>query len=182
MSIDAMIEALVAREGGYSNNPADRGGPTNYGITEQVARASGYRGDMRLMPRQVAEAIYKARYWQQPHFDQVADRSKAIAEELFDTGVNMGVGTAVKFLQRLLNGLNRGGKDYPDMTVDGDLGGTTLGCLTAFLNQRGKPPGEVVILRGLNCLQGARYIELSEKRQQNETFLYGWLLNRVSAP
>ena len=42
--IDRLIEALIEREGGYVNHPADRGGPTRFGITEAVARAHGYRG------------------------------------------------------------------------------------------------------------------------------------------
>ena len=54
MSIDDLIDSLIDREGGYSNHPADRGGPTNYGITEAVARAQGYRGHMRDLPRDEA--------------------------------------------------------------------------------------------------------------------------------
>jgi lysozyme family protein len=41
-----LIDALIDREGGYVNHPADRGGPTRYGITEAVARAHGYAGAM----------------------------------------------------------------------------------------------------------------------------------------
>jgi lysozyme family protein len=178
VNIDAMIEALVAREGGYSNNPADRGGPTNYGITEQVARAFGYRGDMRLMPRQVAEAIYKARYWLQPHFDQVADRYPKLAEELFDTGVNMGPKVAKEFLQRALNVLNRGAIDYPDIGVDGDIGNLTLHALDGFKAKRGAA-GESVLLKAIECLQGCKYIAIAEARPANEAFVYGWLANRI---
>ena len=48
--IDQLIDELIAREGGYTNHPADRGGPTRYGITEAVARAHGYDGPMALLP------------------------------------------------------------------------------------------------------------------------------------
>jgi lysozyme family protein len=89
-AIDTLLDGLLQREGGYVNNPADRGGPTNYGITEQVARAFGYAGDMRSLPRSTALEIYRRQYWAGPGFDQVALRYPALAAELFDTGVNMG--------------------------------------------------------------------------------------------
>lgn len=50
-TIDQMIDALIDREGDYVNHPADRGGPTRFGITEAVARAHGYAGPMALLPR-----------------------------------------------------------------------------------------------------------------------------------
>ena len=49
--IDDLLDGLIEREGGYVNHPADRGGPTCWGITEAVARAHGYRGSMRNLPR-----------------------------------------------------------------------------------------------------------------------------------
>ena len=85
-NVEALIDALIEREGGYSNHPADRGGPTKFGITEAVARAHGYSGAMRELPREEAVAIYKRLYWLRPRFDHVARRSAAIAAELFDTG------------------------------------------------------------------------------------------------
>src|SRR6476661_4133079 len=100
--IDELLDALIEREGGYVNHPADRGGPTMYGITEGVARAQGYRGAMRALPRSEAAAIYKRLYWLRPRFDQIAKRSEPIAAELFDTGVNMGPAVAATFLQRAL--------------------------------------------------------------------------------
>ncbi|HUG46231.1 MAG TPA: glycosyl hydrolase 108 family protein, partial [Sphingomicrobium sp.] len=63
MDVERLIEALLEREGGYVNHPSDRGGPTNYGITEAVARAHGYQGSMRRLPREEAVAIYKRLYW-----------------------------------------------------------------------------------------------------------------------
>jgi lysozyme family protein len=87
LGVDAMIDALIDREGGYANHPADKGGPTYFGITEAVARAHGYAGSMRNLPREEAAAIYRRLYWLRPRFDQVAQRSSRIAAELFDTGV-----------------------------------------------------------------------------------------------
>lgn len=179
MSIDDLIDSLIDREGGYSNHPADRGGPTNFGITEAVARAHGYRGSMRDLPRDEAAAIYKRLYWLRPKFDQVAKRSQAVAAELFDTGVNMGPAVAATFLQRALSALNRDRKDYPDLVPDGRIGAATLSALDTFLELRGKKQGETVLLRVLDALQGERYLRLAERRPANEAFLYGWLANRI---
>jgi hypothetical protein len=192
MPVDDLIDSLIDREGGYSNHPADRGGPTKFGITEAVARAHGYRGPMRDLPRDEAAAIYRRLYWLRPKFDQVAKRSEAVAAELFDTGVNMGPAVAATFLQRALSALNRDRRDYADLVPDGRIGPATLAALDTFLRLRGKSPGgrpnpnqpkatsgETVLLRALDALQGERYLRLAERRPANEAFLYGWLANRI---
>ena len=97
VDIDQLIDSLIDREGGYVNHPADKGGPTCFGVTEAVARAHGYSGPMRYLPRSEAAAIYRRIYWLRPRFDEVARRSAALAAELFDTGVNMGPAVAATF-------------------------------------------------------------------------------------
>ena len=94
MSVDNYIDELIKREGGYVNNPNDRGGATNFGITEAVARVNGWKGPMRDLPLDLAKQIYKQQYWINPRFDQVNTLSPLIAEELLDTGVNCGVAFA----------------------------------------------------------------------------------------
>ena len=173
-----MIDALIEREGGYVNHPADKGGPTCFGITEAVARAHGYAGPMRSLPREEATAIYRRLYWLRPRFDEIAKRSGRIAAELFDTGVNMGPAVAVTFLQRTLTALNRNATDYPDLVPDGRIGEQTLTALDAFFHARGER-AESVLLRALEALQGERYLRLAERRPANEAFLYGWLANRI---
>ena len=179
MMIDELLADLLQREGGYVDHPDDRGGPTNFGITLAVARSAGWAGAMRDLPRDFALAIYRSRYWTGPGFDSVAAFAPGVAAELFDTGVNMGPGTAIAFLQRSLNALNRQGRDWPDMAVDRSIGPATLAALRRLLALRGSS-GEAVLLRALNALQGARYIELAEGRAANESFLYGWLSSRVA--
>jgi lysozyme family protein len=98
---------------------------------------------------------------------------------LFDTGVNMGPAVAVAFLQRALNALNRGARDYPDILLDGRIGPQTLRALDGFLATRGAA-GETVLLKALEALQGERYVSLAERRPANEAFLYGWLANRLA--
>jgi len=177
-NIDHLLQRLIEREGGYSNHPADRGGPTNWGITQTVARANGYTGDMRALPRAEAERIYRALYWQAPGFDTIAPIAPKIAEELFDAGVNMGPPVAVRVLQRALNALNRNGKDYADLVPDGDIGPATRTALARFPAVRGGK-GEAVILKAIQALRGERYIALAESRPANKAFIYGWLANRI---
>lgn len=179
MDISQLIDDVIDREGGYSNHPADRGGPTRFGITEKTARENGYAGDMRALPLADAERIYEQIYWTGPALDQVAQRAPSVAAELFDTGVNMGPATAAGFLQRALNALNRSGHDYRDIIVDRRIGPRTLAALDAFLKLR-KCGGEAVLRRALEALQGEKYLRLAETRPANEAFLYGWLAGRVS--
>jgi lysozyme family protein len=173
-----LIAEVIRIEGGYTNDSNDSGGETKYGITIRVARKFGYTGEMRDMPKSVAEAIYEHNYWYTPGFYDVSTLSLPIARELFDTGINCGQPKAAEFLQMALNALNREGKDYADVAEDSDVGPSTMKALTAFLKKRGIE-GENVMLKALNCLQGARYVELSRLRQKDEKYVYGWLLNRV---
>lgn len=178
MDLDELIDGVIGREGGYSDHPADRGGATRWGVTEAVARAHGYRGDMRAFPRDEAARIYARVYWARPGFDRIAELAPDIAEELFDTGVNMGPAVAVSFLQRALNALNRGAADYPDLVPSARIDDATVAALTAFLAKR-RPHGEGVLMKAIEALQGARYLDLAERRPANEAFLYGWLANRL---
>lgn len=180
MNIEQYLKELIKREGGYVNNPADRGGATKYGITEAVARTNGFKGSMRDLPIETANAIYKKQYWTAPRFDQVNTVSSVVAEELLDTGVNCGTGFAKPLLQRALNLLNNQGKaGFPDLTVDGIYGTATLSALRTYLAKRGKE-GEKVLVRVLNIMQGQRYIEICERNPSQKQFFYGWIANRIS--
>lgn len=178
MNATQLIDRVIGIEGGYSNHPADKGGPTRWGVTEQVARAYGYAGPMKSLPRKTAAEIYRKRYFTEPGFDRVAAIYPALASELFDTGVNMGTATAGRFLQRALNAFNRRGRDYPDLEVDGRVGPVTIARLGAFLKVRGKA-GESVLIRACDAQQGARYLEICEAREANEEFAFGWFANRI---
>lgn len=177
-AFDQAFAHTVGLEGAYSDNPNDRGGPTMYGITMATARDNGYTGDMRALPLDIAKAIYRRRFWDSIQLDRIAAVSERLAIELFDTGVNMGPPVAVQFLQDCLNAFNRQGKLYPDVTPDGVMGPSTISALRAYYATR-SAQGQSVLLKALNCLQGARYLELSQKRQANEEFVFGWINARV---
>jgi len=175
---DDAFERLILVEGGYSNNPYDRGGKTAYGITERVARANGYTEAMENLPLDKAKEIYKEQYWDLLKLTPVSVLSCPLAEEMFEIGVNMGVGRATTFLQRVLNATNKSGQDWMDISVDGAMGPMTLDALGMLYKRRGDE-GLEVVKKAINCLQGARYVELAEADVSQEAFVYGWLRARV---
>jgi lysozyme family protein len=181
MTIEQMLDGAIDREKGFVDHPADRGGPTRWGITEKTARRYGYDGEMRDLPRSLAAQIYRDWYVVQPGFDKVMDFSQPITEELVDTGINMGQQRAGEFLQRVLNVLNREARLWPDLKVDGQVGPATLFALDHALKRSGytKQQNERVILTGLNALQGAQYIAIAERDPSQEEFAFGWLRTRV---
>lgn len=185
MDLNRTIDDLIGREGRFSDHPDDRGNwylgrleGTMWGITPAVARAFGYTGPMKDMPRDTAVSIYKERYWFGPKFDQVAAIDERIAERLFDIGVNAGQGVGVTFLQRALNSLNRQGRDFPDLTVDGAIGKVTLSAMRAFIEKRGKD-GRTTLFFMIASQHSVHYIQVSESRPANEEFQFGWQLQRA---
>jgi lysozyme family protein len=171
--IDTLISALITREGGYVNDSHDAGGATNFGITEAVARANGFAGNMRDLPREEAAAIYKRIYWLRPGFDAIAAVYPKVAAELFDTGVNMGPSVAATFLQRLLNALGMEAGES-----DGRIGPASLAALARFHGVRG-PAGEAALVRALDALQGERYVRICENNPSQSKFLFGWIDKRL---
>lgn len=178
-NIGDYITELITREGGYANNPADKGGETMWGITVAVAKANGFVGAMQDMPRETAAAIYRAQFWTKPSFDKVWAMNPGIANELLDTGVNMGTVIAGKFLQRALNVLNKRATLFPDLAVDGSIGPGTLAGLQTYLDKRGIE-GYRVLMNMLNAQQSVRYMEIAEGNASQEEFEYGWQANRVA--
>lgn len=110
-NFDRAFTDLLGHEGGYTNNPADPGGETNWGITVAVARENGYVGAMKDMDQSVAKVIYAKKYWQ-PEFDSLP---YPVAFQIFDAAVNSGVGQAIRWLQRAIG-----------VADDGHLGPVTL--------------------------------------------------------
>lgn len=172
------ISDIIDIEGLYSDDPSDSGGKTKYGITEATARAYGYNGLMKDLPKSLAVDMYKEEWWDSLRLDEVVNVSPRIAYKLLDMSVNVGTVQAGFFLQRLLNVLNNRQKYYNDIKADGLVGPITIATLHRFLNFRGHE-GEVVLLRGLNCMQGSFYISLAERREKDEKFIYGWLRTRI---
>lgn len=178
MNVNEVIDEVINREGGYVDNPADRGGPTNFGITEAVARAQGYMGDMRALPRDEAVAIYTRLYWLRPGLDAVAAHAPALAAKLLDIAVNMGPATAIGFLRRALNALTRTISALTDSGACATASSPLITVLAQYMVQRGAE-GEAVLIKAVNALQGAQYVAIAERQPADRAFVYGWLKNRI---
>lgn len=181
------VDTTIAHEGDeFTNIKEDSGGRTKYGVTEKSAlRAKqfwhlyNWDGNIETMPLQFAQDWYVYDYYLAPKFNLVAEVSQMIAEEIFDSGVNCGQGTASKWLQQLLNVLNNRQEFYKDISEDGNIGGGTIAALKAYLSKRGKE-GELVLFNMLNVVQGSHYIQLAIKKESQEKFVYGWFNQRVN--
>jgi lysozyme family protein len=178
---DEAFEHTVGIEGKYSNNAADSGGETMYGITIKVARANGYHGSMRELPLAKAKQIYREDYWDVLRLDDVATFMPALARELFDAAVNCGTGNAGRWLQAALNALNSRGTLYSDIAVDGQVGKQTLAALDQLRKKRSALKAEIALGRLCDAQQAVYYLELSQRRQKDEEFVYGWVMNRIGS-
>lgn len=111
---DAFTE-LMGNEGGYSNNPADPGGETMWGITKRVAVANGYTGAMQDLPQDTAKAIAKSEYWDRYSCDSFDPR---IGFQVFDAAYNGG--PAARWLQ-----------EAAEVQPDGVIGPVTIAAVNA---------------------------------------------------
>lgn len=173
--IVAIIISIFGVEGGYVNDPNDRGGETNHGITVQVARDAGYQGDMKELPKEVAYNIYAEQYVEKPNYHLVYERSPAVAEKIIDAGVNVGPGRASKWFQTALNSLNRGGQDYPTIAVDGAIGPLTVNAYAGLEAVRGRVKACELVLKLMDAQQATHYMSLTSMR----TFTVGWVDHRI---
>lgn len=175
MNKQKILDEIIAREGGYVDDPCDSGGETCFGITKEQAEIFGYTNSMRHMPRSTAYEIYATKFWDSVRADEVIKLSEPLAAELVDTAVNCGPGRAVVFLQTALNSLNVNEDLYSDVALDGIMGSMTTLALKGYLGHR----EDTALVKALNCLQGAYYITLTQRRPKDERFIYGWLRNRI---
>lgn len=118
----ASLTSVLQHEGGYSNDPLDRGGATNRGITQSVyddwRRAHGQEPrSVRGIDINEVEAIYKKRYWDAVSGDQLPS---GLDYCIFDFAVNSGPARAARFLQRILG-----------VTEDGKIGPQTIAAAKA---------------------------------------------------
>lgn len=170
-----IIASVFHLEGGYVNNPADPGGATNFGVTESVARSHGYTDAMQLLPKELATEIYYKDYIVKPGFLPLVQIQPAVAEELVDTGVNAGPARAARWFQMSLNSLNRGGKDYPQINVDGRIGPGSIAAYQSLEKVRGKVGACELMIKLLDAHQAQHYISLTNM----PTFTPGWVAHRI---
>lgn len=182
---EAAYNKVMIDEGGYAFDKDDLGGETYKGISRVFnpnwdgwkiidAYKSRYDFPNCLEADQdlqyLVKFYFKKKYYDPYLGDQLDD---AIAEEMFDQAVNLGVQKAIEYLQRSLNILNRNQRDYEDIKVDGIFGQNTLKAYLKCVSVRGAK----LLFNVLNIYQGKRYIELMEASQVKEKFI-GWF-NRI---
>ena len=126
-TVREIAEEIVAREGGFVNDPDDPGGATNHGVTIHTMRGLGLdltgdgrvsEEDVRALSRGQAVDIFIRHYYQRP---RIAELPAEIQASVFDMYVNAGA-NAVKILQRLLREMGYA------VAVDGAIGPQTIGA------------------------------------------------------
>ena len=180
----------MSHEGGYSNDPDDAGGETYRGISHRYHPAwEGWEVIESIIRKHASDwlsvlnnftspeheldrltrSFYKRMYWDINRLDWMP---QPVADEMFDTGVNMGVLRAAIFLQRALNYLNRNGRLFTDLVDDGDVGPLTMMALSTLL---AAAPSDVwVLLKIMNVLQGMHYLDYMDRSPTQEKFARGW--------
>lgn len=187
-SFELAYAVTMSHEGGYCNDSDDVGGETYKGVSrhfnpdwegwdviddhkccESFPVSLGADDGLQAMVR----ALYKRKYFDPYRGDSYPEK---LALEMFDTSVNMGVGRAVTFLQKSLNILNRNEARYADLVEDGAFGNMTFNTLRKFLDRHSRDYN--TLLKIMNVLQGAHYIEYMKKSPVQEKYAKGWF-NRV---
>lgn len=161
---NAAIVKTLAREGWdkYTETPDDAGGATKYGISKR----SYPHLDIRNVTEQQARDIYKHDYWERVCGDTI--KSQPLAENLFDTAVNMGPVTAIKLAQYTLNEIMTA-----QLEVDGVLGDKSLGVLSVCAVS--------TFMLAYTLAKVARYTHICNKDKTQSKFLLGWLNRALGA-
>ncbi len=165
MTVDRVIDGVLEREGGFVNDPADRGGPTKFGITQQTLalwrEKPVTRADVELLTVEEARDIYRQVYVTQPGFAAAVQNERLLAL-VVDYAVLSGPQTAVKALQRAIG-----------IHDDGIIGPQTVRLLAAH-------SGSPEVYRRLLADRIAHHCEIVLTNPSQRRFLRGWLNRCVS--
>lgn len=162
-NIDKALAYLFPNEGGYTNDPDDPGGPTNWGIT--LGDLSRHRGhivsaiDVKNMTKAEATDIYREKYWKPLGCNLI--EHDGIATAIFDMGVLRGIGIPPKYAQQICNA--HGSK----LTVDGKIGPFTAKAINAM------DPKVFIAEYKAKCDQGFR--DIVARKPVLGKYLKGWL-------
>jgi lysozyme family protein len=163
-SVRDIAKEIVAREGGYVNDPDDPGGATNYGVTIHTMRRLGLdldhdgdvdANDVRALTRHQAIDIFIRHYFKKPRIGLLPEPLQAT---VFDMYVNAG-GNAVKILQRLM------GEFGEQVSVDGALGPNTAAAVARAYDQSG---GYLVDAYGI--ARRNYYFRLADRRSASRKY------------
>jgi lysozyme family protein len=127
---------VLTHEGGYTNHPADKGGPTNFGITihdyRKYVNPRGTARDVRDMPLSTAKKIYRSKYWDIQRCD---DLPAGIDYLIFDYGVHSGIGRSGKVLRRLV-GISDSTHTITDQVIAATAKRDPIMLIDAICNER----------------------------------------------
>ncbi len=167
-TFDRCLNVVFDAEGGFSNNPNDRGGPTNYGISEAFLESIGYGKTPEEITREDAKELYQEYFWAPVRGD---DLPAPVALIVFDMAVNSGVKTAVRRLQYVL-------KNYTAMDVDGVMSPRTLAAVKSAYHLYNN-----IFLGELLNSRREYYGDLIRKNPSQGVFARGWnnRLNKLLA-
>lgn len=170
-AIEMLIKDILRREGGYVDHPADRGGPTNFGITQKTL--SLYMGraalisDVKALQPDVAAEIYEQNYYYKPGIQKFPELIQGF---IFDCAVNHGPRRAIKFVQEVVNEAGR----QPALDLDGAMGPNTRSGAEWALAQMGEYFLGALIVERRNF-----YRAIVSHNPSQQVFLKGWM-NRVN--
>ncbi len=173
MRFDDAFKIVLDFEGGYSNDPADKGGETNYGITTATLESAKAKGwvqssvSIKNLKLNHAMVIYKNGYWNAVKADNLPYPLDLI---MFDMAVNHGVNTAIKLLQKTLNSM----LDF-NLVVDGIIGQKTMTAIDKLTNtDHLRCLCSYVLLNRVEL-----YMSIIQSNKTQEKFFKGWIVNRV---
>jgi lysozyme family protein len=158
-------------EGGYSNDPADRGGETKWGITQKTWAGYGSDTEWRHMTLNDAQNLYLNVYWRGACLSVLDSGAvpQRLLNEIFDAVVNHGIAGGIRCLQRAYNDING---DGDDLVVDGRIGNKTITAVASFCNRNGSYAD--ALLAALRFERAGLYFNLCNDPTQKK-FLRGWL-------
>jgi lysozyme family protein len=150
------VALLLGDEGGYSRNPADPGGETNFGICKREYPAT----DIKLLTRADAMVIYFRDWWERYCY---SDLPGPIGAKVFGLAVNMGPEHAARCLQRALRACGR-------PVVEDAVVGASTRVAAAGANQ-------LALMAALRSEAAAYYrlLAANQNHERNAEFLDGWL-------
>lgn len=160
-------------DGGYTNNPDDTGGPTNWGVTSKELVNSFPDTDVRDLTLSKAYGIFKRRYYDKAGAKVIILTHPPLAEAITNFAIHAGHNRAVKKLQFILNLQNNKGKLWDDIVEDGIWGSGTAKAYASYLAKRGETGKRILMSEYLIAI-GAFYHDIVNAREKNETFAFGW--------
>ena len=165
---------MIANEGGYVNDPDDPGGETYKGVARKIhskwegwtmidllKRLSGFPANLDKDPeiQEAVEDFYEVQFWNRISGSLISEQ--AVANSIFDFGVNAGASTSSAIAQLVIGA-----------EVDGVIGNESIAKINAFNPNH--------FLAAFTVAKIARYVSIVKKRPTSRKYFFGWVLRSLS--